>query len=133
MKFLRVYTDTGGNKPVILFAKIVKENGKTYDIRYFSPMSKKTSDGHTVYNYESIVYTIDDESIVECLHGEDERVIGYQKTQDGWVRLDENDPDYEPSESEMDSLSDSTSMVDEMTDDESEDDCEDEWICDDDE
>lgn len=130
MKFLRVYTDTGAPRPVILYAKIVNENEKTYDIQYFSPMKKVN--GQTIYNYESLIYTIDDESIVESLQGEDERCIGYQKTQDGWVRLDENDPDYEPSESECSTI-ESTSLEDELSDDQETDEENDEPWNDDDE
>jgi hypothetical protein len=130
MKFLRVYTDTGAPRPMILYAKIVNENEKTYDIQYFSPMKKVN--GQTIYNYETVLYTIDDESVVECLQGEDERVIGYQKTQDGWVRLDENDPDYEPSESECSSM-ESTSLEDELSEEEETEDENDDTVWEDDE
>ena len=131
MKFLRVYTDVGKNKPVILFAKVIREYSNKYDIRYFSPVEKLSS-GQSIFNYESVVYTIDDESVVERIHGEDEKVIGYEKTVNGWVRLDENDPEYEPSESEEGSESDeSTSLEDEVSADESEVQ-EDDWVDDDD-
>lgn len=132
MKFLRVYTDVGKNKPVILFAKVVREHDKKYDVKYFSPCEKQPS-GQTIFNYESVVYTVDDESVVESIQGDDEKVIGYQKTPYGWVRLDETDPEYEPSEEDT-SSDESTSLEDELSGDDSdvqEDD--DEWIDDDDE
>lgn len=134
MKFLRVYTDTGGNKPVILYAKVVKDQGKVYEIRYFSPM-KKLYDGQTLFNYESVSYTVDDESVVDVIQGDDERAIGYQKVHDGWVRLNESDPDYEPSESEESYSDESTSLEDELSGeetDEFQDDDNGEWENDDD-
>lgn len=132
MKFLRVYTDVGKNKPVILFAKVVREHGNTYDIRYFSPVQKLPS-GQSIFNYESVVYTIDDESIVERIQGDDERVIGYEKMDNGWVRLDENDPEYQPSESEEGSESDSVSLEEEELSEDQSDVQEDDWVDDDDE
>ena len=99
MKFFKVYTDIGAHKPVTLFAKLVKKVPGGYEIKYFSPM-RRTLDGPSLFNYEATTYTIDDESIVERIDGVDERVIGYQKTPDGWIRLDEGDPDYEPTDTE---------------------------------
>ena len=124
MKFVRVFTDVGGNKPVIMYAKMVKQTGRTYDVQYFSPM-KKMSDGGMVFNYEKALYNIDDDSIVEHIEGPDERVIGYQRGSDGWVRLDETDPDYEPSDADSSGSDESETDV-ELSDDESEEDVE-EW------
>lgn len=124
MKFFKVYTDIGAHKPVLLYAKMTKKiNSGSYEIKYISPVSK-LSNGTTIYDYEDMTYTIDDESIIEYIDGPDENVIGYQKVNNGWVKCKNVDPDYEPSvQSDSDEESDEEdSESEDFSDDISEDD-----------
>lgn len=120
MTIVRVYTDIGNDKPVVLYAKIFKKLKKNnYQIKYLSPTSTSYN-GKTLYNYENVIYEIDESSITEHLNTDNEEVIGFQKVEDGFVKVSEDsDSEYEPSSSE-DSASDSVSLVDdeEVEDDE---------------
>ncbi len=124
MSLIKVYTDIGLKKPVVLLAKICKKTGKkNYHIKYLSPTDMKVN-GQKVYNYENILYEIDDSSVSEYLNTDDESVIGYKRVDEGFVKVD--DSDYEPSSSESDSESESESLVDEEDDEDEEDDDEEE-------
>lgn len=114
MSLVKVYTDIGLKKPVILIAKICKQSPKKrYHIKYLSPTDTKHN-GKRVYNYENIIYEIDDSSISEYLNTDNERDIGYHKIDDGgFIKMSDIDSDYEPSASDEDDESESESLVDE--------------------
>lgn len=124
MSLVKVYTDVGLKKPVILIAKICKQSPKKkYHIKYLSPTDSKYN-GKRVYNYENILYEIDDTSISEYLDTENEKDIGYLKIDDGsgFIKMSDIDADYEPSESSDDDESESESLVDEEDEIENDDD-----------
>lgn len=111
MTLVKVYTDIGGEKPVVLYAKIFKKvKRNTYQIKYLSPTSASYN-GKTLYNYESVVYEVDESSITEHLNTDNEEVIGFSKVDDGYVKISESDSEseYEPSSSD-ESESDSESL-----------------------
>lgn len=122
MSLVKVYTDIGLKKPVILIAKICKQSPKKkYHIKYLSPTDSKYN-GKRVYNYENIMYEIDDSSISEYLDTENEKDIGYMKIENGFIKMsDVADSDYEPSCSSEDSESESLVDEEEENDDEDED------------
>lgn len=107
MTLVKVYTDIGGEKPVVLYAKIFKKlKRNNYQIKYLSPTSASYN-GKTLYNYENVIYEVDESSITEHLNTDDEEVIGFSKVDDGFVKIsDDSDSEYEPSE-ESESESDS--------------------------
>lgn len=132
MSLVKVYTDVGLAKPVTLPAKICKRSKKTFHIKYLSPTEIRYN-GKKVYNYENILYEIDESSISEFLNTDDEKDIGYIHVDEGFVKMsDIDDDDYQPSSSDE---SESESLVDEEEDDEDEDegDDEDDYEDDDDE
>jgi hypothetical protein len=116
MTIVKVYTDIGKDKPVILYAKIfnkVKKN--VYQIKYLSPTSA-TYRGKTLYNYETVAYEVDESSITAHLDTDDEEVVGFTRVDNGFVKCgDDTDSDYEPGES-----SDSDSGTESLVDDEEE-------------
>lgn len=118
MTIVKVYTDIGKDKPVILYAKIFKKIKKnSYQIKYLSP-TNITHRGKTLYNYETVVYEVDESSITEHLNTDDEEVVGFMKVENGFVKIgDDTDSDYEPSET-SESDSDSESLVDDEEEDE---------------
>lgn len=105
MTLVKVYTDIGGEKPVVLYAKIFKKLKKnSYQIKYLSPTSTSYN-GKTLYNYENVIYEVDESSITEHLNTDDEEMIGFSKVDDGYVKItdsdsESSDSEYEPSESE---------------------------------
>lgn len=110
MTLVKVYTDIGGEKPVVLYAKIFKKlKRNTYQIKYLSP-TNASYNGKTLYNYENVIYEIDEASITEHLNTDDEEVIGFSKVDDGYVKVSESDSEsdseYEPSSSEEEDESD---------------------------
>lgn len=126
MTIVKVYTDIGKDKPVILYAKIFKKLKKNlYQIKYLSPTST-THKGKTLYNYETVVYEVDESSITEHMNTDDEEVVGFVKVDNGFVKLgDDTDSDYEPSES-SESDTETESLVDDEENEEQsevEDDC----------
>ena len=135
MSLVKVYTDIGLKKPVILIAKICKQSPKKrYHIKYLSQTDTKHN-GKRVYNYENILYEIDDSSISEYLGTDNEKDIGFQKIDDGgFIKMSDIDSDYEPSESGSDDDSEDESLVDEEEEeeeDEEEDEEEEEFSSDD--
>ena len=126
MTIVKVYTDIGKDKSVVLYAKIFKKIKKNnYQIKYLSP-TNTTFNGKTLYNYENVIYEVDESSITEHLNTDDEEVIGFQKVEDGFVKFTDTDSEYEPSSDEDSSDSESVSLVDD------EDDDQDEFYCDED-
>jgi hypothetical protein len=123
MTLIRVYTDIGESKPVELFAKIFNTVKKTHQVKYLSPTGNHNALGKEIYNYESVMYEIDDKSITQYLKTDDEESIGFKKTEDGFIKLSDEESEYEPSESSSsgDGDSDDESVVteeDEIDDDE---------------
>jgi hypothetical protein len=101
MSLIRVWTDTGADKPVNLIARItVEHDDGTYTIQYFSPTNERDH-GRVVYSYETETYEIDDESVTEYLNTNDESIVGFMSIgEDKWVRelTDSDDEDYVPSD-----------------------------------
>jgi hypothetical protein len=127
MTLVKVYTDIGEPKPIVLIAKIFRKVRNTYKIKYLSPTDRKYND-RTIYAYENIIYEIDEDSIIEHLNTDDERVVGFMKNEHGFTKINSDDSDYVPSES-GESESDSEEDEDAECEDEDEEvDCEDEDI-----
>lgn len=117
MSIVKVYTDVGLKKPVTLIAKICKKSKKTFHIKYLSPTDIRYN-GKKVYNYENILYEIDESSISEYMNTDNENDIGYMHVDEGFVKMsDIEDDDYEPSSSDE---SESESLVEEEEDEEEE-------------
>jgi hypothetical protein len=91
-----VYTDVGLDKAVELYAKIFKRNKKVYNIKYLSPTNNMVN-GKMIYNYENIMYEVDESSITEHLKTDDESDIGFKKIEDGFIKVSDSDSEYEPS------------------------------------
>lgn len=122
MSLVKVYTDVGLPKPVTLLAKICKRSKKSIHIKYLSPTDIRYN-GKKVYNYENILYEIDESSISEFLNTDNETDLGYIHVDEGFVKMsDIDDDDYEPSSSDE---SESESLVDEEEDEEEDEDEED--------
>jgi hypothetical protein len=116
MSLVKVYTDVGLDKPVELYAKIFKRNKKVYNIKYLSPTNNMTN-GKTIYNYENIMYEVDESSITAHLKTDDEYDIGFKKVEDGFIKLSDSDSEYEPSSTDD---SESISLDEDETADEEE-------------
>jgi hypothetical protein len=113
--FVKVYTDTGKRKPVVLLAQVVHQSGDgIYKIKYLSP-TNDLFDGKQVYKFEDDIYEIDDESITE-IHVE---IPGYTQVDDEVYVKDESDVDYCPSE-ESDESEDSEYSYENSEEDEDE-------------
>jgi hypothetical protein len=91
MMLVKVWTDIGARKPAQLLAKIIENDGVIFTIRYLSESDDK------IWRYEEDDYEIDDKSVAEYLHTENEEDIGFIKYQDGFKKVD-SDEDYEPSD-----------------------------------
>jgi hypothetical protein len=101
MSLIRVYTDVGGEDYVSLYARIIKKTGDVFTIKYLSPMEHHS--GQTIYRYETDTYEITDENVSRYLDVDDEHQIGFKKfDEDSWVRVSEEDEDYEPNSDEED-------------------------------
>ncbi len=112
MTLVKVFTDVGGEKPIVLYAKIFKKlKRNNYQIKYLSPTSASYN-GKTLYNYENVIYEVDESSITEHLNTDDEEVIGFSKVEDGFVKITDSDSEseYEPSEEESDEESEDISL-----------------------
>jgi hypothetical protein len=99
--FVHVFTDIGKSRPVILKAKVLDKSGNNYTIKYLSPTGERYN-GKSLYRYEDETYTIDEESVTECIDETNEEFIGYVKVPMGDMFVEEeglSDPDYAPSES----------------------------------
>jgi hypothetical protein len=121
MSLVRVWTDTGNNKPSALLAKIVEHKTPVYVIRYLSRTDEEHK-GCTIWRYEDETYEIDDDSITEWLETDDELEVGFKSIGDGFIFYD-SDADYVPSDEDEDSTSDedeACEFSDEFNDDESE-------------
>jgi hypothetical protein len=125
MALVRVYTDIGEPKPVELFAKIFKTVKKTHQVKYLSPTGNHDALGKEIYNYESVMYEIDDKSITQYLQTDDEENIGFKKTEDGFIKLSDEESEYEPSESSSDDEDDSDDESVVTEEEEIDDDCDD--------
>lgn len=97
MSLVKVWTDVGGRKPAALLAKIIEKDGVIFTIKYL------TAGKDGVWRYEDDTYEVDDDSIAEYLNSEHETDIGFVATDDGgFIREEDSDKDYEPSENEED-------------------------------
>jgi len=92
MSLVKVWTDVGGKKPIALLAKIVERDGVIYTIKYL------TAGKDNIWRYEDDTYDIDDDSVAEFLHTDDETSLGFKKLDDGFIQETESDEDYEPDE-----------------------------------
>lgn len=108
MMLVKVWTDVGARKPAQLLAKIIENDGVIFTIRYLSESDDK------IWRYEEDEYEIDDKSVAEYLHTENEEDVGFIKCQDGFKKV-ETDEDYEPSE-ESEVESDTTDLEEEGDD-----------------
>jgi len=105
--FVNVYTDIGKSRPVILTAKVVEREGQNFKIQYLCPSGDKYN-GKPLYQYEDIVYTVDEESITECHDENDEECIGYKKVEFGFIEeSSDSSSEYQPSCSDIESESES--------------------------
>lgn len=100
--FVKVYTDVGKKCPVIMTARVIRQESSNYHIKYLSPTGDKYN-GKQIYRFEDSVYEIDDDSITEFMDSSD----GFIPIEDGFIK-DESDSDYYPT-SESDSESESVS------------------------
>lgn len=97
MSLVKVWTDVGGRKPVALLAKIIEKDGVIFTIRYL------TAGKDGIWRYEEDTYEVDDDSIAEYLKHDSETDIGFIATDDGgFIREEDSDKDYEPSENDED-------------------------------
>jgi hypothetical protein len=97
MSLVKVWTDIGAKKHVQLLAKIIEKDGVILIIKYLSEGKDH------IWRYEDDTYEIDDSSIAEYLKTDDECNIGFIPMGDGGFVKDENsDDDYEPSDEEED-------------------------------
>jgi len=95
MSLVKVWTDIGAKKHVQLLAKIIEKDGVILIIKYLSEGKDHT------WRYEDDTYEIDDSSIAEYLKTDDECDLGFIPMGDGGFVKDENsDEDYEPSDEE---------------------------------
>jgi hypothetical protein len=116
MSLVRVWTDVGSDNYVSLYARIVKKTGDVFTIKYFTPTEHHS--GQTVYRYENDTYEITDESITRYLDVDDEVDIGFKKfDEDSWVKLDDEDEDYEPNSDEEEEEDDEDDDDDDVQDD----------------
>ena len=90
MSLVRVWTDTGNNKPSALLAKIVEHKTPVYVIRYLSRTDEEHK-GCTIWRYEDETYEIDDDSISEWLETDDELEVGFKSIGDEDSTSDEDE------------------------------------------
>lgn len=120
MTLVRVFTDTGGLKPVNLLAKIFDVKGgdeTTFFIRYLSP-TDDTMHGKKIYRYEEETYQVTDESISEYMNTDDESDLGFQQLPCGGFICADSDSDYVPEEDDECSSYDDSDSEDESLEDE---------------
>lgn len=95
MSLIRVWTDVGTGKNVSLFARIINTNGPIFTIRFLTKMESG------VYQYEDETYEIDDDSVTHYLDTDEEADIGFKQIgENEWIRVEDDDGDYEPSDEE---------------------------------
>ena len=100
MTLVKVYTDIGKSKPIVLIAKICRKVRKNiYQIKYLSPTDQKYN-GRTIFAYENAVYEVGEDSITEHMNTEDEEVVGFRRNEYGFTKITTGDSEYAPSESE---------------------------------
>jgi len=111
MSLVKVWTDVGGRKPVALLAKIIERDGVIFTIKYL------TTGKDGIWRYEDDTYEIDDDSVAEYLKTDDETLIGFKKTDDGFIHDEDSDGDYEPGDEDEDDDEDDDEDQDEEDDD----------------
>ena len=103
MSLIRVLVDAGLEKHVYLIARIVRTQGTVFTIQFLSPTDEHTKHDQTIYKYEDETYDIEDDSISHYYDTSNESDIGYKQVDVGaWVKFDDIDEDYSPSEEEDD-------------------------------
>jgi hypothetical protein len=122
---VKVFTDIGRSRPVIMNAKVIKPNSDNFIIQYLSPTSERYH-GKTLYRYEDTTYEIDSSSITEILDDDaDDDMIGFTAVSNGFIKYECIDGEYMPSESELSDSGSEISFVnsdDEEADEEADDD-----------
>jgi hypothetical protein len=120
MSFIKVLTDVDG-RVTNLPARIVStESNGTFNIQYLSKTERKIH-GKTVYEYETDIYNITDESIDEYMY--DESDMDFIQLDGEWVKDRDTiiyDSDYVPSSDGEESEEDLESEEDEDEEDSSE-------------
>ena len=85
---------------IIMMAKIVKEYSYKIEIRYLSETEKRHED-QIVYDFDEEVSEIQKESITGYYDSTDPECAGYVLIEDvGYVRVEDLDEDYSPSDDE---------------------------------
>jgi hypothetical protein len=97
-QIIEVLVELDNGKMSSAFAKIEKDLGSSYIIRYLSP-TKKLHGDLKIYAYESDTYTIDKESVSGFYDSTKEEDAGFVPVNGGWV-LDDEPDDYVPSGSD---------------------------------
>ena len=86
---IKVWTDIGERKPVLLLAKIEKQKGPLFIIRYLTESDDK------IWRYEDETYEIDEDSIHEDLSTDLETDIGFKRVADGFIQDGDESSDEE--------------------------------------
>lgn len=108
--------DEQQDEEVVLLAKIVGETRKTYKVKFMSP----TKGG--LYRYETDISEIEKDAVCGYYDSSDERVAGFIPAHDNcFEKLDEDDEDYDPSESDDEDDEEEDLGEDEDEDDDEED------------
>lgn len=97
-----VHVEIDENEPdyVIMLAKIVKEYDYNIEIRYLSE-TKKRYEEQVVYNFDEEITTITKESITGYYDSTEPECAGYLLIDNvGYVREEDLDDDYSPSDDE---------------------------------
>lgn len=100
MSLVKVWTDIGAKKPVPLLAKIIEKDGVILTIKYLTEGKDHT------WKYEDDTYEIDDSSVAEYLKTDCETDLGFMPLDDGFIKEELSDEDYEPSDYESSETSD---------------------------
>ena len=91
----------------VFLANIIHESERTYKLKYLVAKNK------VLYDYDEKEEEIEKACICGFYDPEDtEETAGFYKTEKGFIRKDEDDKDYEPSECEEEDSSSDVSLVD---------------------
>jgi hypothetical protein len=94
-QIIEVLVELDNGKMSNAFAKIEKDLGSSYLIRYLSP-TKKLHGDLKIYAYENDTYEIDKESVSGFYDSTKEEDAGFVAVNGGWV-LDDEPDEYAPS------------------------------------
>jgi hypothetical protein len=119
MSFIKVLTDVDGDVSSIPARIVSNEKDGSFNIQYLSKTVRKHPSGKSIWEYETEIYNITEESIDEYMY--DEGDMGFKIVEDGvYIReskhYDSEDDDYLPSsgsEDESEEGSDEEDLEDE--------------------